>query len=294
MTDIEVCDRLVALGRAGYGVRSALIELPARTQVADGSLVSVGRRASMGAPIGLCLEPLAGLFGPDLPRLSACLASTSGTNWARALEELSASIRERNEAERAAAVAGAGATLSARTIAFLPLLMLPVAVRQLADPLVATSILLGLALGAAGYRWLVRVIPSPSPDDPMAVLADDLGALLRTGLSLDAALRTAVSTRPFLTRALRRADLGAPWPVALASDAPPIASAIADAERTGSPVCDVLRRTASVIRSDAQQRFERRVERAPVKMVVPLVCCILPSFVLVAIVPLLRGLAQPA
>ena len=289
-----MCDRLAALGRAGYGVRSALIELPARTQTRDEVLVSVGRRASLGAPIALCLEPLRAEFGGNLPRLSACLESTSGTNWASALEELAASIRERTEAERAAAVAGSGATLSAKTIAILPLLMLPVVARQLTDPLVATSIFLGLALGASGYRWLVRVIPAPNLDDPMAVLADDLAALLRTGLSFDAAMRTAISTRPCLTRALHRADLGASWPVALATDAAPIASAIADAERTGSPLGEVLRRSASAIRREAQQRFERKVERAPVKMVVPLVCCILPSFVLVAIVPLLRGLAHPA
>ena len=293
MTAIDVCERLAALARSGYAVRPALMELPVRSEAPDDAVISVGRRAALGAPIERCLEPLGAAFGSDLPRLVASMAP-SGTDWASSLEELAASIRARAEAARAAAVAGSGATLSAKTIAVLPLLLLPVAARQLSDPVAAASILLGIALGIAGYRWLVRVIPVPAPDDPIAVSADDVAALVTAGWSLDAALRNVASSRPELEGAIRRADLGAPWETALGAAAPPLAAAISDARRTGAPIAGVLRGSAAAIRREARQRFEREVQRAPVRMVVPLVCCILPSFVLIAIVPLLLGLARSA
>lgn len=88
--------------------------------------------------------------------------------------------------------------------------------------------------------------------------------------------------------------MGATWREVTAEPLPAIARALSDAAATGAPVASTLRRTADEIRRDVAHAFERKVERAPIKMVVPLVCCILPSFVLVAIVPLLRGLAQPS
>ena len=293
MTATDVCERLAALARSGYAVRPALIELPERAGALDDAVISVARRAALGAPIERCLEPLRPTFGSDLPRLVSSV-TPSGTDWASSLDELATSIRARAEAARAAVVAGSGATLSAKTIAVLPLLLLPVATKQLTEPVAAASIVLGIALGIAGYRWLVRAIPVPAQDDPVAVVAEDVAALVRAGWSLDAALRNVASGRDELAAAVRRRDLGAPWDTALGLAAPPIAAALSDARRTGAPIADVLRSSAETIRREARQRFERDLQRAPVRMVVPLVCCVLPSFVLIAIVPLLLGLARSA
>jgi tight adherence protein B len=227
--------------------------------------------------------------------LVRCLGSTAaiGADWARELDDLAEAIKERAARDRDASVAGAGATLSARTIAALPFLMLPIVVRQAGDPAVAICIGLGLALGYAGYRWLTRIVPPAPADDPMATLADELAAAVSAGLSLDGALREAASRRDELARAVRQVDLGGRWVDVLSTEAGQIARAVQDAMTTGVPVETSLRRTAQEIRYRSAQAFEERVQRAPIRMVVPLVTCILPSFVLVAIVPLLRGLAQP-
>ena len=295
MDPAAICDRLASLARSGFPVRAALIELPERIESDQPSVIAVARRARLGAPIDSCLEPLAGCFGEALPELRACLdrSSASGANWAAAVEALALSIRDRVALARTAEVAGAGATLSARIIAALPLLMLPMAVRQMSDAVVASSIGLGLLLGIAGYRWLIRVIPSPPDDDPAAVIADQVAAAVDAGSSFDTAVRRALLDNGGFGGVLRRARLGAPWRSALAKDLPVLAAAIADAERTGAPIALTLRRTAASLRQDARHRFERKVQRAPVRMVVPLVLCCLPAFVLIAIVPLLRGLAQP-
>lgn len=286
---IEICERLAALGRAGYPLRRAVIELSRRLDCDDPAIASAARRAHLGFPIERCLEPLSTAFGPAYPRLATTLGST-GLDWTGGLDELADSLRRADASKRAAALAGSGATLSARTIAVLPLLMAPVAVKQLGDPTVAVSVAVGLLLGAVGYRWLVRSIPAPPSDDPVAAVADEVAASLRAGASVDRALRAAVRAHPHLAGSARKVDLGATWAEALATPLPAIARALSDARLTGAPLADTLNRTAEEIRSDAAHGFERKVERAPIKMVVPLACCILPSFVLVAIVPLLRGL----
>jgi tight adherence protein B len=296
VTSTEICERLATLARAGFSPRQALIELPDRIEAQEERARSVARRARLGYPLARCLDPFAELFEDHLPRLRRCLGSSAvtGADWARELDDLAEAIRDRAARQRDASVAGAGATLSARTIASLPFLMLPIAVKQAGDPAVAICIGLGLALGVAGYRWLTRIVPPPPADDPMATLADELAASVSAGMSLDGALRDAASRRNELAKAVRKVDLGGRWITVLSVEAGEIAGAVRDALATGVPVETSLRRRALEIRRRDAQAFEERVQRVPIRMVVPLVTCILPSFVLVAIVPLLRGLAQPA
>lgn len=296
MVSVDVCERLAALGRAGCPLRRALETAPNRMDDPGPKVLSVARRAALGCPLDVCIEPLATVFGPDFARFARCLdsAGSGGTDWARALDDVAAAIRDREARERAAATSGAGATLSARTIAILPFLLLPVALRQLSDPAVAASVAGGVVLGYCGYRWLLRIVPVPPADPLVAGLADEVAASLAAGISLDDALRDAVGRREELKPLVRKVDLGGRWGDILLDHAPPIGRALDDAAATGVPIATSLRRTAGEIRREVAQVFERDVERAPIRMVVPLVCCILPSFVLVAIVPLLRGLAQPA
>jgi tight adherence protein C len=56
-------------------------------------------------------------------------------------------------------------------------------------------------------------------------------------------------------------------------------------ERLGSPVANQLRRLARDVRDERRLRDEERARRAPVAMLFPLVLCILPAFVLAAVVP---------
>ena len=293
---VEVCERLAALGRAGYPLRKALETVPDRMDHPRPAVLSVARRAALGSPLEMCIEPMATIFGSDFARFARCLdsAGSGGTDWARELDDVAVAIRDRESRERAAAISGAGATLSARTIAFLPFLLLPVALRQLTDPTVAASVAVGIALGYCGYRWLLRIVPEPPADGLVAGLADEVAAALSAGISLDEALREAAGRREVLRPLVRKVDLGGRWVDILLDQAPPIGRALDDAAATGVPIATSLRRTASEVRRETAQIFERDVERAPIRMVVPLVCCILPSFLLVAIVPLLRGLTQTA
>jgi len=69
----------------------------------------------------------------------------------------------------------------------------------------------------------------------------------------------------------------------------PLAAALVDAERYGSPVGAALDRLATEARDHARRRAEERARRIPVLLLFPLVLCILPAFGLLTVAPLLAG-----
>jgi Flp pilus assembly protein TadB len=66
-----------------------------------------------------------------------------------------------------------------------------------------------------------------------------------------------------------------------------LASLMVDAERTGAPLADDLCDFASRRRRELRRDAEERARRLPVTLLVPLVVCVLPAFVMVAVVPML-------
>jgi tight adherence protein C len=78
----------------------------------------------------------------------------------------------------------------------------------------------------------------------------------------------------------------------LGDPARPLASALISAERDGSPLSRPLERVADEARDVRRRRAEERAHRVPVRLLFPLVLCVLPAFALVTVVPLLAGTLQ--
>ncbi len=121
------------------------------------------------------------------------------------------------------------------------------------------------------------------------------------GLPLVAALRAVASFAPpayhvLLADALRRLDEGAPVTDVLtglgyripASGRRSI-SVLGAAVRDGTPVGASLGRAAAEARRARRRAVETEVRRLPVLLLVPLITCVLPAFVLLTLVPLLLG-----
>ena len=70
---------------------------------------------------------------------------------------------------------------------------------------------------------------------------------------------------------------------------PALTDALVAAQRTGAPLAPALRRVAATARDRRRRAAEEAARRLPVTLLFPLVCCVLPAFGLLAVVPLLAG-----
>jgi hypothetical protein len=102
--------------------------------------------------------------------------------------------------------------------------------------------------------------------------------------------------RPAFAEVVARAGTGEPWaravPHLVASVGEParaIVHAIVAAEQDGAPMGTVLSRLADDARRQRRHDLEAAVRRLPVRLSFPLVCCSLPAFVLLTVVPLVAA-----
>jgi len=139
--------------------------------------------------------------------------------------------------------------------------------------------------------------------DPLAVAAslDLLGACLRAGLPVSAAITAMASTAPKpMADSLRRvadllalgADPDVAWSeAALDPDTEALARMARRSARSGSSLSSSMTELAERSRGEAEDRAAAAAERAGVLISGPLGLCFLPAFIALGIVPVVIGLA---
>jgi tight adherence protein C len=75
----------------------------------------------------------------------------------------------------------------------------------------------------------------------------------------------------------------------LGPDVRPLLDALRASERYGASLGDALLRLSAEVRADRRRRAEAAVRRVPVRLLFPLVTCVLPAFALLTVAPLLAG-----
>lgn len=122
---------------------------------------------------------------------------------------------------------------------------------------------------------------------------------IRAGHLPAAAVRTVLShlpdaVRPAFGAVLERVDRGARFadaldelPRLLGPIAHPLADSFAATDRYGLPLAPTLTRLADEARRQRRRAVEIAARQLPVRLAAPLVLCTLPSFILLAVVPLL-------
>jgi len=78
--------------------------------------------------------------------------------------------------------------------------------------------------------------------------------------------------------------------VAREADLAPLGRAMSRAQRSGAPVADTVGRLADELAASARADVEDRARAVGVKAAVPLGVCLLPSFLLLGVVPMVAGL----
>jgi pilus assembly protein TadC len=150
-------------------------------------------------------------------------------------------------------------------------------------------------------RWIKGLVPSAvMQEDAVAFVAESAAAFLEGGAPLGVALAASASAAPRtlsneLERCRRLTRLGWTWPRALGTSQHEGLTAMSGvlnrSAALGLPAAPPLKWFALTRRERARMALDRALRRAPVLMVIPLAVCVLPSFVLLAIVPFLRGLS---
>lgn len=127
---------------------------------------------------------------------------------------------------------------------------------------------------------------------------DQIGVMVRSGLGIDAAIaRTAQAGKgPFaqeLSRVVQDMRVGVSRSVALTNmadrtDIPELrgfVAALAQAEKLGVPVSETLRIQSGELRIKRRQQAEEQAMKLPVKILFPMVVCILPVLFIVLLGP---------
>ena len=243
--------------------------------------------AALGEPVaaaitGACtLTPGSSISWPVLAAAWS-VAEEAGAPLAASLRDLAAGLRDEAQLRREVRAALAGPAASARLVTTLPLLAVAfgatlgfdtVAV-LVANPLGLACLALGSALLWAGRRWNAALAARASRGRGDAGLELELLAVaMSSGSSIERA-------RGVVHRAM--AEHG------LQPDDGRSADAMLDlAARAGAPVADLLRAEAFRLRRAARAAGAERAAALGVRLMVPLGLCVLPSFVLLGVAPLM-------
>jgi tight adherence protein C len=164
----------------------------------------------------------------------------------------------------------------------------------------------GAAAALAVWSWPVvrtrraRRLRQRAVVDGLPDVVDLLRLAIAAGLTVGHALDAVAphTSGPFTEcfhEVRRRIDLGVPTLEALDAlddlDEPavPLHLALASSERDGAPLRHALDQVVREARHLRRRAAEERARRLPVQLLFPLVVCILPSFGLLTVVPLLAG-----
>lgn len=92
-----------------------------------------------------------------------------------------------------------------------------------------------------------------------------------------------------VARGRRLADALDDLPARAGDATRPLVSALVGAERYGAPLGPALERMADEVRATCRRRSEEAARKVPVKLLFPLVACVLPAFALLTVAPLIAG-----
>jgi tight adherence protein B len=254
----RIVDAAAVAGRRGEGVAAAI----------------AGEARLLGGQIGDAWLALAGAWE---------VATQAGAPLASSLRQLASTFREVGQLHRTVEVALTGPTATARMMMALPVvgilfggLMGFDSVHTLFFTVPGLlCLVIGGALMLLGHLWNGRLMRTARARNPAPGLELDLMAIAMTGGgSLERA-------RELVRSALADFDL----PVQ--GDGTALDRVLLLSGRAGVPAAELLRSEADEQRRNARSAGERRAEGLSVTLMMPLGLCVLPAFMLVAVVPLL-------
>lgn len=253
------------------------------------AVLRIAERAALGEPMP---EAIASGGSPEWRVLAAAwsTAEESGAPLAPALDRIGAALRalERLRERRSVLLAGPRATV--RLVCALPPLALVLGgllgfdpLPVLLSPMGAMLLPTGVVLLIAGLAWASALRRRAEQEDRIEGLELEL-----VRIALGGGAHPGVAVRRTVDCVDR---LGAEWvPFDGYLRDGTLRAVIGSAERTGTPLGSMLVEEATAASSRAEARLERSAERLGVRVLIPLGVCVLPSFVVLGVAPVLMAM----
>jgi tight adherence protein B len=226
-----------------------------------------------------------------------------------ALDHCAAILRDMSGCHADVAVAAAQATLSARILTYLPvgavalILFVSASFRaSLFTMPVLVPLALGIILNRIGWKWILRSISHTllNRSTEVATLTDSLCVSLRSGRTMTQACEqwhgqtpagTEVAT--FLRHGHSLENSLSPLSNSLGTHGTNLADIIRQAHQDGLPVVATVAQLSTDARHERRRAADILIRQLPTKLSIPLVLCVLPSFLLMAVAPIaISHLAQ--
>ena len=225
----------------------------------------------------------------------------------QALEQAADLIREEVRFHQDLTTATAQARSSASLLTSLPFFVLALflissstARQGVFTLLFVLTIGIGITVNRLGWWWIQRLVHNSATNstDLASSLAQCLCVSLRAGVSLRTAVETwAQESEPSLHQILLR---GEPLSTALqefahrhSGGSHHLVQVLLEADRDGLPVIHTISRLSLEMRTHRRHQADIRIRQLPTKLTLPIVLCVLPSFIFLTVIPIvLANLSQ--
>ena len=298
--------------RLGSSLHAAVIAVVERQQVTEWQWLSDASREGhmLGAVIRLndSLNDASPDAAPNLA-LRAIAVASEGGDAVHAVEAAARTLRVTATitAESRTAVAHTKASINVLTWVPLVLATWLIARDERARTFFVSTagfacLLIGVALHWVGRRWVQRLTVSAARvDSDVPDFVDVVSVYLRSGQPPALAFLQASDTAPGTIGVAARAvaervhngerfmDVLTSLRSAFGLHAQPMIDALIDTERDGLAPRELFDRLATDAHAQRRRDADMRIRALPVRLTLPLVGCILPAYVLLAVVPLLAS-----
>ena len=283
-----VAERVAALLRGGVPPPRAFAVLAADIGSAEHTS-AIAARIAAGSPVALAL---AAADAPEWRVLAVTwqLAEVSGAPLAPALQRIAHALRELGQLRERRSVLLAGPRATVRMVGALPVLALLLGVLLGFDPIPvlmsgtgALLVAVGVGLLGVGVKWSTALQHQAESADNIAGLHFEL-----LWVALGGGAAPTVACR----RVVDQVDaFGAEWvDFDGFRQGRPLFATIAAAGSAGVPIRPLLLDQADAERVASAAKLEREAERLGVRVLLPLGVCVLPSFLVLGVLPVLLSM----
>jgi Flp pilus assembly protein TadB len=304
-TLVELVEELIRRTRSGVHARDALFEVFSRHTflstyfTSSTTMHSISVAEILRTSAQLCAQE----DRHDDAQMCRMLAASCvhGAFIPAALEHVCATLRTHHATRADIRTASAQAAFTVRILTYLPLIAFVILLMSSADMRsrlfhLSTLIVLtlGLFLNRMGAVWISSLIAHTvnRPVDETVVLAEHLSASLRAGCSLTQSLQRWEDISPKGSAVAQAITRGERLEQALnllphTTAGYQLAHTILSSHKDGLPVVNTVHRLMSDAHNDMRSATDVLIRQLPGRLAAPLVLCILPSFLFIAVVPLI-------